>query len=98
MKASFLWYAHVPSFAEILQTLQAAVEGQEGARVGNNVLVVDDDALRIINACLPSNELLKAGFISMWANTGAWRLRDGCIKILFCSCIHSGDTGRVGSQ
>jgi len=43
--------------------LEKTVAEQVGAKRGNNVLVVDDEALRIINACMPSSDLVKSGFI-----------------------------------
>jgi hypothetical protein len=46
------------------ETLRNAVSDQEGPKKGNNVLVVDDEALRIINACMPTNDLIAQGFMS----------------------------------
>jgi hypothetical protein len=44
--------------------LETAVSDQDGAKKGNNVLVVDEESLRMINASMPSAELMKSGFIS----------------------------------
>lgn len=50
--------------AGVLSTLTAAVSAQEGSKKGNTVLVVDEDALTILNACIPPDELIRSGFIS----------------------------------
>jgi hypothetical protein len=50
--------------AELLAAVAHAQGDQEGSRSGNSVLVVDDEALRIVNACMPADALTAAGFIS----------------------------------
>jgi len=50
--------------AELKRVLETAVSDQDGAKKGNNVLVVDEESLRMINASMPSAELMKSGFIS----------------------------------
>lgn len=49
---------------KIRDALKNAVSDQDGPKKGNNVLVVDDEALRIINACMPTNDLIAQGFMS----------------------------------
>lgn len=57
-----LWLFH--RVAGVLSTLTAAVSAQEGSKKGNTVLVVDEDALTILNACIPPDDLIRSGFIS----------------------------------
>ena len=51
---------------QVLAALAQITDDVEGDRAGNMVLVVDDEALRVLNACLPADALVKAGFISAW--------------------------------
>jgi hypothetical protein len=58
--------SHAPRHAaELLAAFSAAMQGQDPSRKGNSVLVVDDFALGVINACVSQQDLLKAGFISV---------------------------------
>jgi hypothetical protein len=41
------------------------MSGQDPSRKGNTVLVVDDFALDVINACVSQADLLKAGFMTV---------------------------------
>jgi hypothetical protein len=50
---------------ELLSALTAAMSGQDPSRKGNTVLVVDDFALDVINACVSQADLLKAGFMTV---------------------------------
>ena len=49
---------------QVLASLARITDDVEGASAGNIVLIVDDEALRVLNACLPADALVKAGFIS----------------------------------
>ena len=49
----------------LLRDLTEAMEGQQGAKKGNTVLVVDSFTLSVINSCLSRTDIVGAGFFTV---------------------------------
>lgn len=50
---------------QLLTSLRKSIADQDPSKSGNTVLVVDEQALSVLNAALPQSEVLKAGFMTV---------------------------------